>query len=540
MRSLRSPGARATCIVFLLLTCTNLLPAPARARDNSLTADISASYNYTERTYGDVNLPSSRPGAEGLETPVIIPTFGRTGDRRDYTVAPGLTFSSKGQTDLFEIRYAPGLVYDDLQATTRVDHAFNLKAEKHFTQRWYFRLDDTYFLGNDPVRETALQNPESAAGAEATAPQEQGTGQQAAQQQAGEDRTLDERVGSRRYWRNTASLLSEYRYGQDSLVGAGYTYEVLRNFDDEPGGYTDYDRHQVMAHVAHRFNSMWLLDVEGTYSKGIFDEPAVVAVTPTEEGGAETEVLRPRTTSSSDLREYIGTIKLEYSWLQRGTLFFSDNSSRTDYDDPLRRDNWTHNLAVGVEYSLDPHSFVTLSAGPSFYKLEGEGWNTDYNVYGRLTRQFTHAELTARVTKSFEVENFSGRGNGLTDTWEAGIDYTYDFTPNLSTVLFTSYRDDRRLQYPYVDTVIGIPQQTSEATEVAGEDETPGELVEGFDYHERLFQVGFSVTYTFMRWYTLSGGYTYAKDETGLEGSADYDEHRVFVQLSVNWNLFRW
>ncbi len=536
--------AAATSSLFLLLLSGAVLPQPATARDNILIGDLSVSYDYTKRNYSQATVSAQQPEEGVAEAPAIVPVYGNyTGDRRDYTVSPRLTFSSQSQTDLLELTYAPGFVYDDLRYTTRVDHAFSLRTEKHGTRRWFFSLADTYFLGNDPLRETDLRTTGTTAGTTAAESGAQGGEQQAGgqelqdTQQAEDTGALDERVGSRRYWRNTADLLVEYSYGEGSLVGGGYTYEILRNSGDTGGGYTEYDRHRLMAHVAHRFNAEWQVDFTGNYSKGIFDEPAVVAATPAEgegEDGVAVDVLRPETSLSSDLREYIGSLRLDYSWSNHATVFFGDDSSRTDYDDPLRRDNWTHNLAMGLDYSFSPRFFLTLSGGPSFSKLGNQSWEVDYNVYGSVTRLYLHSTLSAHVSKSYDVENFAGRGNGLTDTWEAGIDYTYDFTRNLSSVLSVSYRDDRRLQHPYVSTVVA-PGEDAAAT---GED--AGELLEGYDYHEKLFQAGISLDYTFLRWYTLSGGYTYARDETGLAGSSDYDEHRVFVQLAVSRNLFRW
>ena len=538
MHRLLSPGAVTILFFLLLLSVSGVLPSPAWARDNILIGDLSVAYDYTERNYSNTSVPAPRPGEENAAGPVIISTYGHSGNRRDYTVSPDLTFTSRSQTDLLELTYAPGFVYDGLRYTTRVDQSFSLRAEKHFTQRWFASLNNTYFLGNDPARETALRTVESSASQSGTQETEQQATPQAGQeqQQAGDNGALDERVGSRRYWRNSTDLLAEYSYGQDSLVGAGYTYEILRNSGDETGGYTPYDRHRLMAHVAHRFNARWRVDFEGNYSIGIFDEPAVVAVTPAaeEEGSSTVNVLRPPGAGSSDFREYIGSMRVDYSRMDHATVFFSDNSSRTDYDDPLRQDNWTHNLAVGLDYYFNERSYATLSGGPSFTKLGDQPWETDYNVYGSLTRLFPHASLTGHIAKSYNVQNFAGRGNGLTDTWEAGVECTYGFTRNLSSELFVSYRDDRRLQYPYVDTIIGVTDQATDAGEA------PGDLVEGADYHEKLFQAGFNLTYTFMRWYTFSGGYTYARDKTGRIGGADYNEHRVFVQFTVSRNLFRW
>ena len=537
MQGPKPDGISALFLACVLLAGGSLVPATAAGRDNLLIGDLSVYWDYTERNYSETVLA----GADAGEGAVVVPVQSRTGDRRDYTVSPRLTLSSRGQTDLVELTYAPGFVYDDLRYTTRVDQSFSLTAEKHFTRRWFASFNDTYFLGNDPARETGLRTAEPVASGNGQQ-QEQTSQEQIQEMQQVEDTgALDERVGSRRYWRNTADFLAEYSYGEDSLAGAGYTFEVLRNSGSETRGYTEYDRHRFNAHLAHRFNAAWHLDVRGDYSKGIFNEPAVVAVTPVEgeEGQEElaADVVRPGSALSSDLREYIGAISLDYAWSDHATVFVSDDSARTDYDDPLRLDNWTHNLALGLDYYFNPRSYATLSGGPSFSKLGDQSWEVDYNVYGSYTRIYRHSTLTAHISKSYDVQNFAGRGNGLTDTWEAGVDFTHSFTQNLSSVLFLSYRDDRRLQYPYTDTIVGVAGDVAEAAAAGDDLET---LAEGFDYHEKLFQAGFSLDYTFLRWYTFSGGYTYAKDETGLVGGADYDEHRIFIRLAVSRDLFRW
>ena len=58
----------------------------------------------------------------------------------------------------------------------------------------------------------------------------------------------------------------------------------------------------------------------------------------------------------------------------------------------------------------------------------------------------------------------------------------------------------------------------------------------------RADDAGAALTYTFARWYQLAGGYRYYNRESDLstDVGGNYDEHRLFVQLSFAHELFRW
>ncbi|WP_267927608.1 outer membrane beta-barrel protein [Desulfolithobacter dissulfuricans] len=487
-------GVGRYAIVMVCAAGMFLVAREARARSNIFIGDLSVSYNFTERDYAD--------GAVVAEN---------SGDRREYTVSPRLTWSSRGETDLFELSYAPGFMYDDLGYTTRLDHSFILRAEKQMSRRWSVSLDDTFFLGDDPVREEALATTEITAPDATTVepPPEDGA------PVATEDtfQPVDERVGTREYWRNTASLQTGYSYGQGRQFTTGYTLSMLRNNSDSQGGYTEYDRHEVMARVGHRFDARWSTDVSGQYTVGLFKEPTDVTATGTAE-------------LSNDLKEYSASARVGYQWSTHATVFLQDSSVRTDYDSDLRSDSWAHNVSLGVDYAFDRHLSMSVGGGVSLSRLDGQSWDTDYNFSASLRRELLHASWSVYLNNAYDVQNFDGQGSGLTRTWEVGGEYSHRFSENLSLSLSAAYSDARRMQRTYEDLLAAY--------------EAGAAIAEDSDYHEKNYSAGVSLAYSFRRWYSLSLGYRYAKYETDLADTPDYDEHRVFVQLTASKDFFRW
>jgi hypothetical protein len=85
---------------------------------------------------------------------------------------------------------------------------------------------------------------------------------------------LSDTDGRQRYWRNDFGLSTDYTYAQDSVVGVGYNFGVLRYDDDEVASdESDYDRHEGIGRLSYRFNAQWQVETEVSYVKGIYDEP---------------------------------------------------------------------------------------------------------------------------------------------------------------------------------------------------------------------------------------------------------------------------
>ena len=512
------------------------------ARQNIVIGEISVHYDHQDRTYDHTrSVPVDNNGnvvAEDLGTPAdgnstrVILLEDRTGDRRDYILTPRLTYSSTGITDTIELTYAPGVHYDHLDESTDIDQDFGLHAEKNLNRNWLVTLDNRYFLGDDSLhgneRRTADIVPASG---EAAAP-EPTVGSPAAEP----DQALTERFGRRRYWTNTMDISTDYTYGEDRTFSVGYNFDVLRNDNsDQVGGYTDYDRHTGDLQLHHRFNRKWSAEGEARYSRGLFDEPDVLVVTPSPTATPPDEetpaVQRLTGIDSEDLKEYNFRIRGGYDTSSHYHLFTEYSYLGTDYDSSLRQDSDIHNVALGFDYDISQRLHVTLSGGPSWVVRDNSSTETDYNAYGGATWDFLHGTATVFAGKSYVQDNFDGRGSGLTDSWDTGVTLDYQLTRDLTATVSANYNHDQRQQLPLSQTVIVVDQ----------EQPAPAGTVRD-EYTEKDYDAGFSLSYTFLRWYTLSSGYRYYNHDSDLtaDGADSYHEHRAFIELAVSKELFRW
>lgn len=509
------------------------------ARQNIVTGDVSVRYDYQERTYGSDSPVEAASGENGT---VVLVFEDRRGDRRRYMIAPRLSFSSTGISDVLQFSYAPALNYDHLYETTDLDHDLSLLGEKRLNRQWSLSLQNRFFLGDDPVHESALKTVVVAPATEEV----QDTAEQSQTGVAVEENSdnLTERYGRRRYWTNALDMLTQYQYGADCQIHGGYTFNVLRNDGENTGGYTEYDRHTGVLGINHRFSQQWSSLVEARVVRGLFDEPEVVVVTPTSSGDSSTgsgesvTVDQVSGTDSDDLTEYNFKMQGGYDFSPRFRTYAEYSFLSTDYDASLREDYRVNNVALGIDYNLSQHLRMTFSGGPSWGAFENSPTESDYNLRGGLTWDFFHGNLSVFADKRYDQANFNGRRSGLTDVWKIGASLGYQLTEKLSASFSSSYRNNSRLEFPQPQTIVVIPGDTSPSTEGA----IPSEGINTVEYVEKNYDAGLEVRYAFLRYFGLSGGYRYYKYETDLaaDSGSDYDEHRFFIQLSAGNELFRW
>lgn len=523
--------------VLLIVVSTDT----ACARQNILVGDLSVGYELRERDYDERSIPEAEgqagDEAVGAGTEVIF-AEDRAEDRNRYFLEPRLTLTSTGITDEIALTYAPRINFEEDDSTNHIDHDFGLLADKNFSRAWSVSFSDNFFLGDDALRESDARTAVIGSPAE-------GEEEEADAPIAGEEDLsgLTERVDSRRFWRNDLELSTDYVYKEDSIVGAGFSCDMLRNVDDDIGGYTEYDRYDGMLSLSYRFSQQWHAEVEGHYIRGIFDdeaEAAVVRVSPAEEDidveGEDAEedigVEREDVNVSGDLDEYDLLTSVIYDWTRHDNLLADYHFLGTEYDHPLRDDSRLHEVSLGWNHDFTSQLRLTVSGGPSFLKRENSSLESDYNAYAGLTKDFFHSSLSVYGEKGYDQESFDGRRSGLTDFWRVGADYSYQFTENLAGTLTGAYRNSRREEPPAADAVVILE----------GEDSGAGVAVlpEDFEYTDEFYDAGASLSYSFMRWYSVTGGYRYLKRDSDLAGSSNYDEHLFFITLTASRELFRW
>jgi len=453
----------------------------AWARQNIAIGELTIGYDYQERNY--------KNGEQ---------RYSSDSDARNLFASPRIRLSSRGSSDLLEFTYAPSFTYDDIDNTSFVGHDLGLLAEKNITRDWVVQVTDSYYKGEDTVDDYTRRRSSIMPPTEESAP----TPPIGAGPIDDGIREFSDVYGRQRYWRNDLSLSTDYTYAQDSIVGLGYRYGVLR-YDDNAGRRdSDYDRHEAIGRLSYRFDTNWHGESEFSYVKGIYDEVVDAdSVDVTDE----------------DLEEYHAMLRLNYRWRPHDIYFGRYTYTKTDYEDDAHEDSTIHAFTLGWDHDFSSRLSMTLSGGPSIVSFENSGDETGYNAYAGLRWAVSQTStLAVHTAQEYEFDNFDTRQVGLTKTWSSGLTFDHRFTPHLGTTLTGGYVRSKHEQPRVVDLT---------------------EEYDRFDYTEKIYHAGVAIQYNFLQHYSLIASYRYADHS---EPGDDYDEHRFLVTLTAASELWRW
>ncbi len=484
--------------LFLLPLSIFCLHNTADARLNTITGGVTTSYDYDKTNYKRYD--------EAIES------FERRDLVQQISIGPSFIFETTSSTDGVSISFNPSFVYDLEDSQSNINHNSSFTAFRDFTRQFRAELTDNFLYSDDPQLLEA-ENPS------------------------------DYNRGRRRYWTNTFNINSNYSYDAGSSFGAGYSYEILRNDDTGIGGYEDYDRHTLDLSLQHRFNASWNASLFTNYSRGLFDPPEQNLVDRTEEA---LEELFPGVTDnidtenlSNDLSEYELGGTLNWVESSRKTFFANYIFSITDYDAVLRRDTNLHNLTLGAHYQYSRRLSFDVGAGPSYEKTETFDANWGYNGHFNLNYDVAqHTSMAAGVEKGYDQRNFSannsllGRDEGLTEFWNYSIDFSHQFSADLTGTLFGTYRDETQ-----ENTIHGFVNALETGENLNSVDQET--FREESRFKREIYETGATLSYTFLQWYTTTISYTYRNQESERINDT-YDEHRMFLTLSFQKELFRW
>lgn len=487
---------RKTSFYLLLIPLTTLCLTPsAEARLNIITGGATIGYDYDETRYDrESNLP---------ETATIRDRF-----QQQVSIGPLFIFETTSTTDGLTVRYYPSFVYDFEDSQSDIDHDFLLTAYRDFSRQFRVELSEGFIYSDDPeLIET--------------------------------DTTSDFNRARRRYWTNDIGINTSYSYNTGSTFGTAYTYRILRNTGNSLDGHDEYDRHSVDLSLEHRLNARWNVSLFTGYTRGLFEppEPELIERTETVLEGISPGITDGIVTAelSDDVTEYEigGTVNWIYS--PRKTFLISYAFLTSDYDSFRRNDSYVHNLTFGTQYQHTRRLSFEFGAGPSYEKTENFDSNLDYN--GHLNLNYDIAERTsisAGIEKGYDQENFSANDSilagerGLTEFWNYDVDFSHALTTNLTATLFGLYRDEKQKSnlITFVDS--------------AGTDNLLASTVrEETTTTRKTYEAGGSLEYTFLRWYTAALRYTFRKQDSDIILDS-YDEHRVYLTLTFEKELFRW
>ena len=489
---------KSSFALLLVLPATFCLSQPAQARLNTITGGITTGYDYNETNHE----------RDGDDENILT----ENSYLKKFSVGPLFIFETSSSIDQLTISYSPSYTYDIEESHNDVDHNFSLSGYRNFSKKLRFDISDNLNYSDDPILiET--------------------------------ENTSDYNKGRNRYLQNTFNINSTYTYDNASSFGGGYSYDILRNEDTGIGGYEDYDKHIADLFLQHRFNSSWNMEATTSYTRGLFDPPEQEVTDTVAEG---LESLSPGITEgtdtqdlSNDLSEYRATATLNWVLSQRKTFLVSYDFSGSVYDAILRNDTNLHNLTFGANYLHNSRLSFGFGAGPSYEKTETFESNLDYNAHLNLNYDISkRSGFSATAEKGYDQENFSSNNNalsrdqGLTEFWEWKLNLSHQLLKNLKANLFVSYRDENQ-----ENILHGIVAGIEDGTDLQTTD--PETFREKSVFNKDIYTAGGSLSYSFLRWWTTALNYTYRQQDSEQINDS-YDEHRLYLTLTVQKELFRW
>jgi hypothetical protein len=354
-------------------------------------------------------------------------------------------------------------------------------------KEWRIRISDLYVKSDDS---TQTANVTSSTGGNTGGGNPNVSGDQ-----------ISNELGRHPFWTNTTSLTSDYTYLQDSVVMLGYTFSLLRNDGTSSENFQDYAKHSGLASVSYRFNPEWKTTVGGQYIRGLY--------------GAQTT---PTLGTQGDLSEYHGNMNLESYVFSKNVLSVSYAYSDTRYDDPKRNNSDIHNATLGWKRDISPHTNFDLGCGPSYVQKEGRDGTLGYNAHANLNHAIEHGTFGIGVAKTYSQDNFTGTSTGgTTDSWTLRGNFNYQLYKDFSTGLFVSYANQ-----DHQNAIVGNIGNTESS------------------YRQKIYSTGATMQYSFWRWYTATVGYTFTRQDSSNSQIGGYDDHRVYLTLGAQKELFRW
>ncbi len=469
------------------------------ARDLTIEAGANFGFSFYNREYFDNN---SAP-EEGVEEEEVEEVEAKQDDDyRRVSLTPLIVLKSLTARDEISFSYAPTLRYDFNDDNHDIDHYLSLTTERFLTENWKISLFERYRM-SDMVED-----------------------------QEGSDRTdsdtsdsISDNDGRRQYWTNNLGVKSEYSYFEESVFGMGYTYNILREIDeDKNSGYENYDKHNVNLFVDHRLTSQWVVTASGKYIRGLYDTDGLVGESGADDAGegevAETEI-------DNDLTEYLLAAGIESSLFDHHPLSLNYSSSLVSFDDDTNNvDSEIHNITLGWQWLFSSNIRFNLGGGPSFAQYEGEEGQWGTNGQMGLSYEQEHSVLTFSADGGYDRQNFSGTDeNGLQEYWQSRLNFRQEILQDLSWTLFASYR------YQDTEEVLSIEPES---------DELDAELLVTTEtINKEIYSAGTSVNYSFWQYYNLSFSYAYKKQYSD-KADDSYDTHLVSVMLGTKQEIFKW
>jgi len=465
--------------LFLLPLVLCSLPAPSVARQTSVAGSIGTGLDIRDRSYDSYYSNSNSK------------------DQQKISITPTITITSKGLYDQLSFQYSPSLNYDFVDDEKTINQHLRLNAQRMLTSRWKVSVSDYYKYTDD-----------SSTSYYYTSSGDEQTDETGEETETETEDTLSRDQTGRRYWTNAASIRSSYALFENTTLGGGYTYSVLRNAQGSNGSnYDEYDKHAISANLSHDFSPSWRSNIGGNAIRGLYNTNS------------------SSSSSNSDLYQYGLTTGIDYIHSNLDSFPLQYSLSTTDYDSTSRNDTITHEWSVGWRHAFSPQAFIAVGGGPSYAQTEGLDGMWGYNAYLNASKKFQHTTCSLQLSKKFDTNNFSGTDeSGVEDTYNARVNLSHQYSKNLGFNMFARYSKQSQIDPQ------GAYQITTPSTTTKTGDNT---------YDKDIYETGLGLRYAFWQWYSVGLRYSYYVSDGQLD-SDQYNEHRIILSLDMTRELFRW
>jgi hypothetical protein len=336
-----------------------------------------------------------------------------------------------------------------------------------------------------------------------------------------------------------------------TLITAGYSYG-LRYFADRPG--RDYDQyHLADISLSHTFSPRYKIDLFDSFA--IAQEPEQIA--PASIGGSTLgQVVRAqgnnlRNTAGVDFTaqlttlwslvagyrnnyfdydfegfagvlnriEHLPSLNLRYQLSPKAVASLGYQYGIVDYDEANYRDNNSHYVFAGLDYSFTSQIVASIRAGAQFIEWD----NAPAGVRDSAVSPYVDASISYLFAPGSSVQLGVRHGRNATDV------------DNALSALDSIYDQESTLVYGSVNYAITAKLRASLVAQYQNAEfigVTEGGTLDGDG--ETFFSLGATINYSFTRW--LSGELAYYYDRLSSDVDfRDYDRNRVFFGVRASY-----
>ncbi|PIE64711.1 MAG: hypothetical protein CSA26_06630 [Desulfobacterales bacterium] len=463
-------------------------PLAVQARNSSLTAGLSTTMDYNERSYDH---SSERAGQAGEDD-----------DYHKLYLSPMFQIISSSRLDSITFEFTPNIKYDFIAEDTEWDGSFQFSADRSLTQSWTIALSN-HFIQTDHYLASADHNRIDQNGVTAAS-------------ESSSSAELSSDRGRKRYWKNSTHFGTHYRYRQKSLTRLSGDWEALRNDnEDRKDGDADYDRYVISFTNEHHFSQRWQTTLKCTYVRGDYKK--------NREPGNENS-----NEPSDDLREYLAHFTVTNRSIQNNPITVTYDYSGVQYDDPLGSDGSIHHLQLSWRKEISSHLHTILGGGPSCRKTDGLAAVWDANGIAQVDYQTKRLSWRLKLDKVSELDNFSGTAErGSVNIRRAATSARYRLSKDfdITTSLDYIHKEHEKV------TIGSRTHDSSVATEQTNSEREA--------YAKEQYSAEMALSYRLLKDCTAQIIYRFTHNNSEKD-KEDYDDHRLLFTISWQQDLLRW